>query len=67
MAAVPVSHWRRQSPPRRDSNGQEDNPADALSDRVSVLPRSILRTVDRIRQDLDPKAEAAGGQKLPQF
>jgi hypothetical protein len=44
-------------PPRRDNNGQEDNRTDALSDRVSVLPRSILRTVDRIRQDLDPKAE----------
>ncbi|MEM9815271.1 MAG: proton extrusion protein PcxA [Cyanobacteria bacterium P01_D01_bin.6] len=28
-----------------------------LSDRASVLPRSILRTVDRIRQDLDPSAE----------
>jgi hypothetical protein len=28
-----------------------------LSDRVNVLPRSILRTVDRIRQDLDPNAE----------
>lgn len=35
----------------------ESNRADALSDRASVLPRSILRTVDRIRQDLDPKAE----------
>ncbi|HIK43638.1 MAG TPA: proton extrusion protein PcxA, partial [Leptolyngbyaceae cyanobacterium M65_K2018_010] len=31
--------------------------AEALSDRASVLPRSILRTVDRIRQDLDPNAE----------
>ena len=50
-------------PPRRDSNGQEDNPADALSDRVSVLPRSILRTVDRIRQDLDPKAEGSRWSK----
>ncbi|WP_346293298.1 proton extrusion protein PcxA [Sphaerothrix gracilis] len=30
---------------------------DALSDRASFLPRSILRTVDRIKQDLDPKAE----------
>ncbi|WP_017297542.1 proton extrusion protein PcxA [Nodosilinea nodulosa] len=28
-----------------------------LSERVNVLPRSILRTVDRIRQDLDPNAE----------
>jgi hypothetical protein len=31
--------------------------AEALTDRVGVLPRSILRTVDRIRQDLDPNAE----------
>lgn len=29
----------------------------AASDRINVLPRSILRTVDRIRQDLDPNAE----------
>ncbi|MGF1569848.1 MAG: proton extrusion protein PcxA [Nodosilinea sp.] len=40
-----------------DANGLPSNSADALSDRVSVLPRSILRTVDRIRQDLDPNAE----------
>ncbi|WOD40627.1 proton extrusion protein PcxA [Nodosilinea sp. E11] len=31
--------------------------AAGLSERVNVLPRSILRTVDRIRQDLDPNAE----------
>ncbi|NEP18628.1 MAG: proton extrusion protein PcxA, partial [Leptolyngbya sp. SIO4C1] len=31
---------------------------EGLADRSSVLPRSILRTVDRVRQDLDPKAEA---------
>lgn len=44
---------------RASKNGdvQDDARKDALSDRVSVLPRSILRTVDRIRQDLDPKAE----------
>jgi len=42
----------------QDANQERDrNQADALSDRASVLPRSILRTVDRIRQDLDPKAE----------
>lgn len=29
-----------------------------LASRSSVLPRSILRTVDRVKQDLDPKAEA---------
>lgn len=30
---------------------------EALSSSSSVLPRSILRTVDRIKQDLDPDAE----------
>ncbi|MEL6350161.1 MAG: proton extrusion protein PcxA [Cyanobacteria bacterium J06627_28] len=35
----------------------EDNPNQALSSRSGVLPRSILRTVDRIKQDLDPDAE----------
>jgi hypothetical protein len=42
------------------SSEDEDEEArrnEALSNQVSVLPRSILRTVDRIRQDLDPKAE----------
>lgn len=37
----------------------EDNPNQALSTRSSVLPRSILRTVDRIKQDLDPDAKVA--------
>lgn len=35
----------------------DDNANEALSQKSSVLPRSILRTVDRIRQDLDPEAE----------
>lgn len=38
-----------------DQNGQSKSAG--LSDRASVLPRSILRTVDRIRQDLNPGAE----------
>lgn len=39
---------------KAEENGQRST---GLSDRASVLPRSILRTVDRIRQDLDPNAE----------
>ncbi|MEO0456984.1 MAG: proton extrusion protein PcxA [Cyanobacteria bacterium P01_A01_bin.114] len=31
---------------------------EGLADAAGVLPRSILRTVDRVKQDLDPKAEA---------
>lgn len=37
--------------------GQPTNASDNLADRINVLPRSILRTVDRIRQDLDPNSE----------
>ncbi len=40
---------------KTEQNGQSKSAG--LSDRASVLPRSILRTVDRIRQDLDPSAE----------
>jgi len=36
---------------------KEQSRSAGLTDRASVLPRSILRTVDRIRQDLDPNAE----------
>lgn len=36
----------------------EETPNEALSRSSSVLPRSILRTVGRIKQDLDPEAEA---------
>ena len=34
---------------------QED--AASFADKTGVLPRSILRTVDRIKRELDPKAE----------
>jgi hypothetical protein len=46
-AAIATPGDRSQTP------GNNDN----LADRVNVLPRSILRTVDRIRQDLDPNSE----------
>ncbi|MGC1307190.1 MAG: proton extrusion protein PcxA [Phormidesmis sp.] len=42
---------------RPENDLSEDNANEALSSRSSVLPRSILRTVDRIKQDLDPDAE----------
>jgi len=34
-----------------------DSANEALTSRTNVLPRSILRTVDRVKQDLDPDAE----------
>ncbi|NEP63000.1 MAG: proton extrusion protein PcxA [Symploca sp. SIO2G7] len=37
---------------------KSDQSRAGLAARGSVLPRSILRTFDRVKQDLDPKAEA---------
>ena len=37
--------------------GKTDKGRAGLAARSGVLPRSILRTVDRVKQDLDPKAE----------
>ena len=47
--------------PQPNTKNVTDKPAKnraGLAARSSVLPRSILRTVDRVKQDLDPKAEA---------
>jgi hypothetical protein len=40
----------------RASASSED--IDSIIDKTGVLPRSILRTVDRVRRELDPNAEA---------
>lgn len=42
----------------KNGAGKADKNRAGLAARSSVLPRSILRTVDRVKQDLDPKAEA---------
>ncbi|WP_008319295.1 proton extrusion protein PcxA [Leptolyngbya sp. PCC 6406] len=54
---TPNPRERRGALVNGDNGAQSGIRADALSDRANVLPRSILRTVDRIRQDLDPQAE----------
>jgi len=43
----------------RGKSGRSPNRSDSESfaDKTGVLPRSILRTVDRIKRELDPKAE----------
>ncbi|MEO0352361.1 MAG: proton extrusion protein PcxA, partial [Cyanobacteria bacterium P01_A01_bin.15] len=42
---------------KEGGSGKTDKGRAGLAARNSVLPRSILRTVDRVKQDLDPKAE----------
>ena len=41
----------------KNVSGKPDKSRAGLAARSGVLPRSILRTVDRVKQDLDPKAE----------
>ena len=41
----------------KNKSGKADKSRAGLAARSGVLPRSILRTVDRVKQDLDPKAE----------
>ncbi len=45
----PENSLPRRPKPRNDN--------ESFTDKTGVLPRSILRTVDRIRRELDPKAE----------
>ncbi|MEO1401402.1 MAG: proton extrusion protein PcxA [Cyanobacteria bacterium J06635_1] len=53
--ALSPRQGRRKNEPDLDSNQKK---REGLADASGVLPRSILRTVDRVKQDLDPKAEA---------
>lgn len=39
-----------------DANARPDD-IESIVDKTGVLPRSILKTVDRIKRELDPKAE----------
>ncbi|MEL7333127.1 MAG: proton extrusion protein PcxA [Cyanobacteria bacterium J06560_2] len=55
-APLAVSNAKNENLPALPAN-EETTTNQALSSRSSVLPRSILRTVDRIKQDLDPDAE----------
>ncbi len=54
--------------PSKSGNLSKNNPApysvgdsvemsETISDKTSFLPRSILRTVEKLKKDLDPKAE----------
>ncbi|MBT9311856.1 proton extrusion protein PcxA [Leptothoe kymatousa] len=45
------------SGPKAGGANKADKSRAGLAARGSVLPRSILRTVDRVKQDLDPTAE----------
>ncbi|HHP7243728.1 MAG TPA: proton extrusion protein PcxA [Elainellaceae cyanobacterium] len=53
-ANTPTARQMYQNSTFRDSPSSDN---ESFVDKTGVLPRSILRTVDRIKRELDPKAE----------
>jgi uncharacterized integral membrane protein len=58
--SVPTPEAMLQMPPSSNSNLIND--VEDLSDKTGILPRSILKTIDQIRRDLDPQAEVKAVQ-----
>ena len=57
MAITPTNQGIAGKNGERPKQNAGKGAGEALSNRTSFLPRSILRTVDRIRQELNPQAE----------
>ncbi|MGL5793475.1 MAG: proton extrusion protein PcxA [Waterburya sp.] len=50
----------------KDNNGKEPN-TETITDKTSVLPRSFMRTLNRIRQEIDPKSEDTEEEVIKRF
>ena len=50
----------------KEANGKDPN-TETITDKTSVLPRSFMRTLNRIRQEIDPKAEDTEEQVVKKF
>lgn len=51
---------------RQDNNGKEPS-TETITDKTSVLPRSFMRTLGRIRQEIDPQAEVTEDEVIKKF
>ncbi len=50
----------------KEANEKESN-TETITDKTSVLPRSFMRTLNRIKQEIDPKAEDTEEQVVKKF
>lgn len=50
----------------KEENGKDPS-TETITDKTSVLPRSFMRTLGRIRQEIDPKAEDTEEQVVKKF
>ena len=48
------------------ANGKEPN-TETITDKTSVLPRSFMRTLNRIKQEIDPKSEDTEEEVVKKF
>ena len=56
------------SPKNKYSNNLSDSPnTETVSDKTGVLPRSFLRTLNRIKQEIDPNSEESEEEVLRRF
>ncbi len=46
---------------------QEETDISTISDKTGIVPRSILRTLNRIRQDIDPQSDEAEQQVIQNY
>jgi len=49
------------------NNNNFESSLETVSDKTSVLPRSFLRTIDRIKQEIDPKSSESEQDVLNKF
>ncbi len=50
----------------KDNNSKDPN-TETITDKTSVLPRSFMRTLNRIRQEIDPQAENTEEEVVKKF
>jgi hypothetical protein len=50
----------------KDTNGKDPN-TETITDKTSVLPRSFMRTLNRIRQEIDPQSEDTEEEVVRKF
>ena len=48
------------------ANGKDSN-TETITDKTSVLPRSFMRTINRIKQEIDPQAENTEEEVVKKF
>lgn len=56
-ASSPTRNWRDDFKTARTSRVNTASDVESISGQASLLPRSILRTINRIKEELDPRAE----------